>query len=57
MANVTRISILELAFYGTTIPEERDFIPDELPCLGKAPAILQLKCMCVEQHMVMYRDS
>lgn len=31
MANVTRIAILELAFYGVTIPEERDFIPDELP--------------------------
>lgn len=35
MANVTRIAILELAFYGATIPGERDFIPDELPCLGK----------------------
>lgn len=31
MANVTRIAILELAFHGVTIPEERDFIPDELP--------------------------
>lgn len=35
MANVTRIAILELAFYGVTIPEERDFIPDELSRWGK----------------------
>lgn len=35
MANVTRIAIFELAFYGATIQGERDFIPDELPCLGK----------------------
>lgn len=35
VANVTRIAILELVLYSVAIPEERDFIPDELPCLGK----------------------
>lgn len=43
MANVTRIAILELAFYGVTIPEERDFIPDELPRGGGHLLVLQLR--------------
>lgn len=57
MANVTRIAILELAFYGVTSPEERRFYSRWVTLFREAVVVLQRKHLWGEQPTAVLRDS